>query len=117
MRKLILLLSVVVSFVSVDARQINEQEAQMKAQQFFGMANQSYANRKTAPRKTPKLVLANNRKELYIFNDNANGGYVVISGDDRMPDVLAYSYDGVYDENNIPDNMKAWMDGYAEQIA
>ena len=117
MRKLILFLSALVSFVSVDARQINEQEAQMKAQQFFGKANQSYANRRNAPRKTPKLVLANNREELYIYNDKANGGYVVISGDDRLPDVLAYSYDGLYDDNNIPDNMKAWMDDYAEQVS
>ena len=116
MKKLILLFTALMSLVSVDARLVNEQEAKMKAQQFFDNANQSNTNRKTAPRKAPELVLANNREELYIFNDNANGGYVVISGDDRLPDVLAYSYDGLYDDNDIPCNMKAWINDYAEQV-
>ena len=103
--------------MSVNARQINEQEAQLKAEKFFGKQGQNHSNMRRAPRKAPKLILASNREELYVFNDKANGGYIVIGGDDRMPDVLAYSYDGLYDDNDIPDNMKAWMDDYAEQVA
>ena len=112
-----MLLIALLAVTLVHARQISEQEAQLKAEKFFGKQGQNHSNMRRAPRKAPKLILASNREELYIFNDKANGGYVVISGDDRMPDVLAYSYDGVYNDNDIPDNMKAWMDDYAGQVA
>ncbi|MBO7099480.1 MAG: C10 family peptidase [Bacteroidaceae bacterium] len=116
-KRFIMLLIALLAVTLVHARQISEQEAQMKAEKFFGKQGQNHSNMRRAPRKAPKLILASNREELYIFNDKANGGYVVISGDDRMPDVLAYSYDGLYDDDNIPCNMKAWMDDYAGQVA
>ncbi len=61
-------------------------------------------------------MLANDRDEFYVFNDEANGGYVVVSGDERMPDVLGYSYDGCFDKNHIPCNMKALLEAYAAQV-
>lgn len=99
-----------------DAQQISEEEAQLKAEQFFSKPRQTLPNKQMAPRKAPQLVLATSRDEFYVFNDQVNSGYVVISGDKRMPDVLAYSYDGFYDADHLPCNMQAWMEGYAEQV-
>ena len=65
---------------------------------------------------SPNLVLANDRDELYIFNDEANGGYVIVSGDERMPDILGFSFTGFFDPEDIPCNKKAWMEGFASQI-
>ena len=53
----------------------------------------------------------------YVFNTEYNSGYVVVSGDDRTDDILAYSTTGSFDEENMPENVRAWMQGYAEQIA
>ena len=61
-------------------------------------------------------MLANDRDEFYVFNDEANGGYVVVSGDERMPDVLGYSYTGHFDAETIPCNMRAWLEDYANQV-
>ncbi len=107
----------ILAFAFVDAQQISEQEALAKAYQFFSVAKQGNKARSMTTRRTPKLVLANNSNELYAFNDEANGGYVIVSGDKRMPDVLAYSYDGSYDVNHLPCNMQAWMNEYAAQVA
>ena len=115
-KKLSLLITALLTITSVNAQQVSEQEALVKAQQFFGKANQPNASRDRAPRKAPELTLATNRSEFYVFNDEANGGYVVISGDERMPDVLAYSYDDNFDADNLPCNMQAWMEEYAEQV-
>ena len=90
--------------------------AREKAAQFLNKPYKSNGTRRT-PRQVPQLVLANNSSELYAFNDEANGGYVVVSGDERMPDVLAYSYNGFYDADNLPCNMKALMEEYAAQVA
>lgn len=115
-KTIFLFMSALLTLTSAHAQQVSEQEALQKAQQFFNKANLSSASRGRASRKAPELKLANNRSEFYVFNDRANGGYVVVSGDERMPDVLAYSYDGQIDANNVPCNMQAWLEEYAEQV-
>ena len=104
------------SVSSLSAQKVTVNAAKEKATQFLNKPNKSDAARK-APHLAPKLVLANERDELFIFNDEANGGYVIVSGDERTPDVLAYSENGHYDSKHVPCNMQAVLDGYAEQIA
>ncbi len=43
-------------------------------------------------------------------------GWVILSADDMAPAVLGYSDNGTFDPDNIPDNMRAWLQSYAEQI-
>ena len=100
---------------TLSAQKVTVDAAKEKATQFFNKPQKANAARK-APRKAPQLVLANDRDEFYVFNDEANGGYVVVCGDKRMPDVLGYSYSGNFDAENIPCNMKALLEGYAEQV-
>lgn len=53
----------------------------------------------------------------YVFNvDRADGGYVIIAGDDRVPPVLGYSDNGSFDMRAVPEAMQKWLDGYAQQI-
>ena len=112
-RRSIMLLALLLGCVlPLPAQQVTQEAALKKAEQFLGKASLS----RRAPHKAPQLTLANNRDEFYVFNDKANGGYVIVSGEERMPDVLAYSYDSRFDADNIPCNMKAWLEGYAEQV-
>ena len=111
-RNIMLLALLLGSVLSLSAQQVTQEAALKKAEQFLGKASLS----RRAPHKAPQLTLANNRDEFYVFNDKANGGYVIVSGEERMPDVLAYSYDSRFDADNIPCNMKAWLEGYAEQV-
>ena len=96
----------------LSAQYVTKEIAMEKAYAFM---NKNSKSRSDLP-KTMKLTLATDRDEFYVFNDEANGGYVVISGDTRMPDVLAYSDNGQYDTNHLPCNMKAWMEEYASQV-
>lgn len=52
---------------------------------------------------------------FYIFN--RGNGFVIISADDRLPQVLAYSENGAFDPSRIPENMKNWLEGYRDEIA
>jgi hypothetical protein len=54
---------------------------------------------------------------LYIFNIGDDNGFVILSGDDRTPSVLGYADTGRFDYEQLPDNARAWIDGYAQQIA
>lgn len=52
----------------------------------------------------------------YVFNAGGDNGYVIVSGDDRVEPILGYVDKGTFDPNNIPDNMRSWLQGYADQI-
>lgn len=51
----------------------------------------------------------------YVFNITG-GGWVIIAGDDRANQVLAYSDHGSLDMNNLPSNTKGCLDRYKTQI-
>jgi len=53
---------------------------------------------------------------LYIFNVNANAGFVIVAADDAVQPVLGYSDTGSFDPADIPDNMAKWLEGYQHEI-
>ena len=61
--------------------------------------------------RAPQLYQA-----YYVFNVGENEGFVIVSGDDDARAVLAYGDTGSFDANNIPDNVKYWLNRYKEQI-
>ena len=108
------LLLLVLSICPLLAQQVTKEGALAKANQFMSQLTVAANNR--APRTAPELALASTRTEFYVFNDKTNGGYVVVSGEERMPDVLMYSYNGSYDEANVPCNMRTMLESYAKRV-
>lgn len=53
----------------------------------------------------------------YMFQVGSDGGYVLVSAEDNTRTILAYSTEGAFDANDIPENMQTWLQHYAEQIA
>jgi len=52
---------------------------------------------------------------FYVFNFDG-GGWVIIAGDDRANQVLAYNTTGSLDMNNLPENTKGYLNMYKRQI-
>lgn len=52
---------------------------------------------------------------LYLYNID-QGGFVIVSGDDRTRTVLGYSRHGRLDAATLPDNLRYWLDEYEKQI-
>lgn len=112
-----LLLSAVA--LSMNATAINEQEAGDIARQFWaGKATTQMRAASNATITTAFTVRSNsNDNLLYVFNQGENEGFVIIAGDNSVDNaVLGYCDSGSFDYNNIPDNMRWWLDQYAEQI-
>lgn len=116
------LLSVILfstGFLMVEAGQVNEQQARMKAEAF--VANHAKTrgvhdfSRVYIPLKTFSAMESVNDAPLYAFNLDG-GGYVVVSGDDRTADILMFSDKGHLDIDKMPANMKNWLDGYVRKI-
>lgn len=53
---------------------------------------------------------------VYYALDFADGGWVIVSSEDHVTPVLAYSYEGLYTREDQPPQFIAWMEGYAKQI-
>jgi len=53
----------------------------------------------------------------YVFNVNGVQGFVIISADDIVTPVLAYSAETSFAPDDIPPNVAAWLKGYEEQIS
>lgn len=53
---------------------------------------------------------------FYIYNQDTQA-FVIVSGDDRMPEVLAYSTESAFVTENLPDNVRNWLGYYADVYA
>ena len=62
-------------------------------------------------------VAAEEDSPYYIFNVQDSQGFVIVSGDDRTVPILGYTEVGSFDAENVPDNVRWWLQGYANQIA
>ena len=61
--------------------------------------------------------MTTNKPCYYVFNNGDDGGFVIVSGDDRTATILGYSDIGHFDASTIPTNMSEWLQEYARQIA
>lgn len=53
---------------------------------------------------------------LYLFNRTDRPGYIIISGDERAREVLAYSDSHFLDTVSIPENLEYWLSVYNDEI-
>lgn len=120
MRKLLLLLALIIS-TNIMAAPVTKEQAQKNALLFattrLGLPDgKSMRMVKSMPRKAPGTGMQANAY-YYIFNlGDSNGGFVIASGDDRTEQILGYSDRGSVDADNMPENMAAWLEGYADAI-
>ena len=115
---LILILGALALTITSQAAPLTPQQAKAKAMAFMTQKKGSGAVRtmdRTSWRPTSESVNAGNDL-VYAFNAQG-GGYVIVAGDDRINDVLAYSLNGSLDAATIPAAMQTMLASYAEQIA
>lgn len=113
MKKISLLLLCLITAFSAFAKQITEADALTIAQKFM-QGKQFEQGRRMAQGKSPSQAQF---KNLYVFNVEKNGGFVIVSGDDRTQKILGYAEQGSLNEENLPSNVKWLLDSYNQAIA
>ena len=63
------------------------------------------------------LAVATLGDDLYLVRPVEGTGFVLVSADDCVAPVLAYSTDGTFPLDSIPAHVQAWVDGYSADIA
>jgi hypothetical protein len=126
MKKQILLTGLLTIFSLVTfAKHVDEQTAKTVGQTFLTTKTNSQQLSATnltlaykadfASASTAAYKQAESRTYFYVFNVSSNG-FVIVSGDDNVIPILAYSDEGAFDPNNIPNNAKKWLEEYKIQI-
>ena len=92
------------------ADEVTEKKAQELAKSFVN----SHLGRKGGGSELKSLGKVSG---LYVFSMSEEGGFVIVSNDDATIPILGYSDKGALDPNDMPDNMRAWLQGYADEIA
>lgn len=54
--------------------------------------------------------------DYFVFNAPGNKGFVIVSGEDRAYPVLGQSDEGNFDPDNLPENLRAMLAYYQDQI-
>ena len=98
------LISLFFSLVSF-AGEVTEEQALQKAQQFMQGKQLKQTNLRRAASTAGNAY--------YVFNAENNGGFVIVAGNDLMPEVLGYAEQGNLDLSEAPDNVKWLLDYYA----
>ena len=118
MRRILLCAAVLLAAIQLTAAPVDVASAQKKAQNF--VQQHAYGGVLRAPLAGDfKLAYVEmnskmlDRAVYYIFN--SSNGFVIVSGDDRAEEILGYG-DAPLDINTIPCNMRAWLDGYRDQL-
>ena len=99
------------------ADDITVQQALQQAQSFIQQREATGSRPQRVKGSASQLTMLKQVSGLYLFNINDNGGFVSVSNDDRTIPILGYSDSGAIDPDNIPSNMRAWLQGYADEIA
>ena len=104
--------------VTATAGPVSKQAALYSAQAYMLAKGKTIDTSKKPFRARMATVQATDEETpyYYVFNAGGDGGYVIVSADDRTESILGYVEQGSFDPDNIPENMRSWLQFYADQI-
>lgn len=112
MKKNILLIAALLFFATnANAHPVTVEWAQKVAAHFWN----SYRPTDTKPVATISALPFSDLAHLHIFDINGEG-FVIVSGDDRVRPILAYSFENTFPEELNPE-VGYWLRGYEAQLA
>ncbi len=116
MKREFTLLALTFVWTALLAEPVGKESARETARLFLQEKGVTMQTSTPTHRVARKKAAEKNNSYYYVFNAGNDKGYVIVSGDDRTEEILGYVDHGSFREKDIPDNMRAWLQGYADQI-
>ena len=118
MKKLLFLAAAMIVAMTAMAGNVDMATAKTKAANF--LLNQASHGRFMSSAPTVKWVHeaknSSNVSKTAYYIVNTDKGYVIVAGDDRARDILAYGEGTLTDMNDLPDAAKYFLDIYQKQM-
>ena len=121
MKKLLLFLLICIPFLS-GARERNVQLAREIAYKFLESgvrtksSNVSLDLVYTGAGMPQTRSAESSAPTFYVFDNEIGPGFVIVSGDDAVQQILAYSFDSNFKADNVPSNLAWWLDTMNSQV-
>ncbi len=115
MKRYLFALLALVAAMIVQADTVSQERALAVAQGFLNNGSATF-KAGAAPKLAHKALSADGLPDYYVFNNGADGGFVVVSGDDRTVPVWGYSTSGTFDYETMPENVRCWFEYYQSQM-
>ena len=116
MKRLIFILSfALIAISSLQAKQVSEADARQVANRFFAQKSARFTAQSGSV--SPRLAYTAERGRFYVYDRGERNGFVVVAGDDRLPQVLGYGGTGDFSASTLPPAVKYWMEQMNSQIA
>ena len=122
-KAVITLVFTALAWTETPARPINRQQAFQQATQFM-QQHGTVRPLKAVAAAYPKSMRLNSPgshsddgKPYYVFDRGQQEGFIIVAGDDEVAEtILGYCDHGTFNYDELPPNMREWLDGYAKEI-
>ncbi len=114
-RNLLLFISCVFVF-STWASPIDKSTAYSKAVAFMAGRGVTMPKEHKMAYAGPSTTTSTETASYYVFDVGNDKGFVIVAGDDVVSEILGYTDSGSFDSDKLPENAKAMLESYAEQI-
>lgn len=111
MKKLFALTVAMLSMIGMSANPITPEKALQIAQEYM-VPGHTMTMQTQAKSRRASAVSA----PYYVISRGENQGYVIVAGDDCMPEILGYTEQGDFDESNIPEGLQDMLNAWTEMI-
>lgn len=123
MRKVILIIQLLLVYCVLSAAPVNERMARDIAINFFNAQTKSaaveieleWAGNDMSDVSTTKSAELDNAL-IYIYNRTDDKGFVIISGDDNVRPIIAFSYDNSFDVENMSEGARVMLNSWCKQV-
>ena len=100
----------------LQAQEINQKTAEQLASTFMQQACTAQSIEKYAPAQSECSIISDNGKALIYAIHFLDGGFVLISASTKFTPIIAYSFNGTYDPNNMPEGFNYLIKSYKSSI-
>lgn len=80
------------------------------------MDESAVSQAKSFGRKTSAGSISGTPSAYYVFPNGEDKGFTIVSGDDRLPEIVGYSDRGTFDSENLSANYVSFMKAYQEMV-
>ena len=117
MKRIVTLLLAFIAITSAYAEVVTADQALVVAREFISKGQARFtAGPGIALNLAHEARSLDGMPDYYVFNNGVDGGYIMVSGDDRTIPVWGYSTSGTFDYESLPENAKWWFSEYQRQL-
>lgn len=108
--------------LDVFASPVSPEQAEAKARDFYRMQEGAAAGKSASEfvlvyPDMEEMGKSGRDAGCYVFNVGQDEGFVIVSADDGLRMILAYSLSGRFEPEDMPENMVSWIGWYERQVS